>query len=154
MLNTLSNLKRKWPRGLPTFWFKFFSCVVPFPSLKLSRRFVAGIRLPHAKVNEDLVELLHPKVTLFFSISRQPVPRRQGTLWIILHLQLVIVTNVKLINHRSPEERAGLTVKSTFHHPATKPPGISTSRKQLGLKVNKTVPAPPKTSAFKWHLHH
>lgn len=103
MLNTLSNLKHKWPRGLPTFSFKFFFCVVhvgfciciffifSFLSLKLSNRFVAGIRLPHAKVNKDLVELLHPKVTLFFSISRQPVPKRERIQWIrciFLHLYL------------------------------------------------------------------
>jgi len=74
----------------------------PFQSLKRSNRFVAGIRLPHAKVNKDLVELLHPEVTLFFSISRQPVSEKQRTQWIrciLFHLCFIVLKNVKLIIH-------------------------------------------------------
>lgn len=136
MLNTLSNLKHKWPRGIPIFSFKFFFfCVVhavfsrhvfflfPFQSLKLSNRFVAGIRLPHAKVNKDLVELLHPKVTLFFSISRQPVPKRQRTQWrrcTFLYLCLVILRSVKSTIHGSPNSSQKNKAKySTICYQAT-----------------------------------
>ena len=39
-------------------------------SLRLSKRFIASIRLPEANINENLIEFLHPEIPFFLGICR------------------------------------------------------------------------------------
>jgi len=186
MLRTHSKLKQKWPKkDFPHFHLSFggFFCVCivhesfcmhtfflfPFQSLKLSNRFVAGIRLPHAKVNKDLVELLHPEVTLFFSISRQPVSEKQRTQWIrciLFHLCFIVLKNVKLIIHWSLNSRG----KNAIQYSTSLLPSYQAfpllrklsslfsedwngTARQIRTKLSKQLKHHSKVLAFKWALH-